>query len=138
MLGQSNDDRGAIVTAVNDVSSCGSNLTGDAQTFEQAASSRQNLLSQLGTLPDAAALPAQLLQDLKGAWQSSVQADQDFAQWAEDENSSGCTPNDTSNSSYQAATGPDNQATAYKRAFVSLWNPIASQYGLPDYQQDQL
>ncbi len=47
-------------------------------------------------------------------------------------------PDDTSDASYQAATVPDNQATADKRAFVNLWNPIASQYGLSTYQQGQL
>lgn len=138
LLEQSTSDRSAIVAAFNDVSSCGSGLIGDAQTFHQAASSRKSLLSQLNALPDKDALPPQLLLELNGAWQASYQADQDFAGWANDENSNGCTANDTSDSSYQAATGPDNQATADKRAFVNLWNPIASQYGLPTYQQDQL
>lgn len=138
LLAQSTSDRTAIVAAFNDVSSCGSGLSADAQTFQQAAASRESLLSQLNALPDKDALPARLLQELTGAWQSSSQADQDFAGWANDENSSGCTPNDTSDSSYQAATAPDNQATADKRAFVNLWNPIASQYGLSTYQQGQL
>ena len=138
LLEQSTSDRSAIVAAFNDVSSCGSGLIGDAQTFQHAAASRKSLLSQLNALPDQDALPAELLQELNGAWQSSYQADQDFAGWANDENTNGCTANDTSDSNYQAATGPDNQATADKRAFVNLWNPIAAQYGLTTYQQDQL
>jgi hypothetical protein len=40
---------------------------------------------------------------------------------------------------YQAAaTDPDNQAATDGMAFVSLWNPIATQYGLATYQWDQL
>ncbi|HEX6526420.1 MAG TPA: hypothetical protein VF070_41360 [Streptosporangiaceae bacterium] len=110
-------------------------MSHDIQVFRQAASSRQQLLSQLAALQDSPALPAQLITDLRGAWQASQQADQDFATWASDESNS-CTPNDSSNASYQAATGPDNQATTDKRAFVNEWNPIATRYSLPTYQED--
>jgi len=138
LLTRSTSDRSAIMTAYSDVSACGSGLARDAQTFQQAATSRESLLSQLGTLPDRSALPPQLLQALSGAWQSSIQADQDYAGWAQDERAHGCTANDTSDSHYQAAAAPNTRATADKRAFVSLWNPIATKYGLPIYQQDQL
>jgi hypothetical protein len=138
LLAQSASDRSVIVNAVSDVNSCGPGLASDAQTFQQAASSRQNLLSQLGALPDANALSAQMIQDLDNAWRSSYQADQAFAGWASDENSNGCTANDTADANYQDATGPDNQATADKQAFVALWNPIASQYGLTTYQWNRL
>jgi hypothetical protein len=136
LLARSATDRSSIVTAVNDVNQC-ANLSGDAQVFQQAASSRQQLLSQLAALQDGSALPAQLIQDLHDSWQASQQADQDFAAWASDE-SNGCTQNDTSNANYQAAAGPDNQATADKTAFVSEWNPIATRYGLPTYQENGL
>jgi hypothetical protein len=96
------------------------------------------VLSQLGALPDANALPAQMIQDLDNAWRSSYQADQAFAGWASDENSNGCTANDTADANYQDATGPDKQATADKQAFVAMWNPIASQYGLTTYQWNRL
>ena len=138
LLARSASDRNAVNSAYNDVLSCGSGLTRDAQAFQQAAASRKALLSELGTLPDGSALPAQLVQDLSGAWQASYQADQDLANWAGDENSEGCTSNDTSDSYYQAATGPDNQATADKTAFAGLWDTIAGQYGLATYQQGQL
>jgi len=138
LLAQSASDRTAINNAFNDVNACGSGLSQDAQAFQQAAASRKRLMSQLGTLHGGSVLPAQMLQDLSGAWQASYQADQDYANWADDENSEGCTSNDTSDSYYQAATEPDNQATTDKEAFVSAWNTIAGQYGLTTYQQDQL
>jgi hypothetical protein len=138
LLAQSATDRSSIVDAVNDVNQCGSNLARDAQVFQQAANSRRQLLSQLAALPGSSALPAQMIQALTGAWQASGEADQDFAAWANDENSNSCTANDTSNPNYQAASGPDSQATVDKHTFVGLWNPIAGPYGLPTYQWNEL
>jgi hypothetical protein len=138
LLTQSISDRSKIVSAFNDVDTCGSGLAGDAQTFQQAATSRQNLLSQLGALPDASALPPQLLQSLTAAWQASVTADQDYAGWASDETAHGCRAHDTADAHYQATIAPNQQATTDKTTFVGLWNPIATKYGLPTYQQDQL
>ena len=138
LLSQSVTDRRSVVQAVTDVSQCGPNLSQDGQTFSQSASSHQGLLSQLANLPDGSALPSHMLQALTGAWQASAQADQDFAQWAGDEISQGCTPNDHADPGYQAAIAPDTQATTDKKAFASLWDPIAAQYGLTSYQWDQL
>ena len=138
LLTQSVSDRSAINQAYNDVSACGSLLSQDQQTFQQAASSRQSLISQLSSLPDAQSLPAAMLSDLTGAWQASQQVDQDYAQWANDENSQGCTSQDYTDPSYEAADSPNQQATADKTAFVGLWNPIASKYGLPTYSQGEI
>src|ERR1039458_8204256 len=54
MLAQSASDHSAIVAAYNDVGACGSHLTGDAQTFQQAAGHRRS-----GTSPSSprAAIP---------------------------------------------------------------------------------
>jgi hypothetical protein len=79
-----------------------------------------------------------MLQALTSAWQASVQADQDYVQWARDEASRACTPNDHSDSGYRKALGPDGQATAGKKEFVRLWNPLADQYGLTGYKWNQL
>ena len=136
LLSQSVSDRGTINNAYNDVASCGPTLAQDQGTFQQAVTSRQSLLSRLGSMPDAAALPAGMISSLTQAWQASITADQDFAAWAKDE-SANCTPNG-SDANLSAATVPDNQATRDKTAFVSSWNPIAQQYGLPTYAQDQL
>lgn len=138
LLTQSVKDRSAIVQAVGDVEQCGPNLNQDSQTFQTAATSRQNLLTQLANLSGRSALPSNMLAALTGAWQNSVKADQDFAQWSQDEVSRGCTKNDQSDPGAQAAAGPDSQATTDKQDFVSMWNPIATKYGLPTYQWNQL
>lgn len=138
LLSQSVKDRSAVMAAVTDVNSCGPALSQDPQTFQNAATSRQQLLSQLASLSGRSALPAAMLQSLTGAWQASAAADQDLGKWAQDEVSKGCTPNDQADASFQAAMGPDGQATADKKAFVGQWNTIASQYGLTNYQWNQL
>ena len=135
LLQQSSSDRSAINDAYNDAYNCGGNLPGDQQTFKQAASNRQYLLNQLGSLPDAQALPAQMLTDLTNAWQASLSVDNDYAQWASDESSSGCTLQDPG---YSAAETPNEDATTDKDAFVSLWNPVAQQYTLAQYSGDQI
>jgi hypothetical protein len=138
MLASSVADRTAIDTAYNDVDSCGPNLDSDAAVFTRAASSRSALLASLAAMPGRSALPPALLSDLASAWQASISADQGFATWANDEASQGCVADDTSDPGYQATVTPDNEATRYKTAFVTQWNPLATSYGLTTYQQNQL
>ena len=138
LLTQSISDRSSILSAYHDVDTCGSGLVADARTFQQAATSRQNLLSRLGALPGAGTLPSGLLQALHGAWQASVAADQDYAAWARDESSRGCQVHDTADAHYQATSASNHEATTDKTTFVSLWNPIAVRYGLPTYRPDEL
>ena len=138
MLSQSVSDRAAIVQAVADVKNCGPSLSQDPQVFERAASSRQTLLAGLAAMPGTSALPGGMLRDLSGAWQASITADTDFAHWADDEITQGCVQDDSGDPNLVASTGPDNQATADKQAFVGLWNPVATQYGLTSYAWNQL
>jgi hypothetical protein len=138
MLTQSGADRAATISAAADVADCGPGLVADPKAFEDAAASRQALLTSLGTIPGRAALPAGLLSDLASAWQASVSADQAYARWATDEIARGCVHDDTSDPGYQAAQTPDKNATQDKAAFTQAWNPIATRYGLTQYQPDQL
>ena len=138
LLAQSGTDRVAVTQAVSAVAACSSGLSQDETIFSNAASSRQALLGQLAALVDRSALPAPILQDLTTAWQASGQADQDFANWTQDEISQGCSTNYQSDASYQAATVPDGQATTYKKAFAALWTAIANEYGLPSYRYNQI
>jgi hypothetical protein len=138
LLAKSAADRNSVRIAASDVSRCGPDVTYDSQAFQNAARSRQYLLSQLAILPDRSALPSQLIETLTNAWQASAKADQYFAAWAQDENAKGCKPGDISDPNYQAVTVPNNEATAYKKTFVSLWSPIAMKYGLSTYQWTQL
>jgi len=138
LLGNSVSDRSSVNAAYNDALQCGPDLPQDAQAFSSAATARQQLLSQLATMPGRSVLPSQLLSDLTAAWKVSVQADQDFAAWAQDQASGSCTPDGQADPHFQAADGPDLQATQDKKAFIKLWNPLASKYGLTTYQQGEL
>jgi len=138
LLAQSGTDRAAVTQAVGSVADCSPGLSQDETIFSSAASSHQALLGKLAALPDRLALPASMLQDLTAAWQASAEADQDFANWTQDEISHGCSTNYRSDPSYQAAKGPDHQATTYKRAFATLWTAIANEYGLPSYRYNQI
>jgi hypothetical protein len=138
LLTQSISDRSAILSAYNDVDTCGPGVAQDARTFQQAATSRQNLLARLGALPGANALPSRLIQSLTGAWQASVAADQDYAGWAGDESTHGCRAHDTADAHYQATSEANREATTDKTTFTGRWNPIAVKYNLPTYRPDEL
>jgi hypothetical protein len=137
LLARSVTDRAAVIDAVADVRGCGPSLRQDARTFASAASSRQRLLSRLGSLPGRSLLPAPMLQDLTGAWQASAQVDTDLARWAEGKTARGCHRSSPSDARLRASYVPQGQATAGKQAFAILWNPLARGYGLTTYQPDQ-
>jgi hypothetical protein len=137
LLGQSVTDRGDVINAVVDVRACGPALQQDAQIFATAASSRERLLTRLRNLPGRSALPAAMMRDLEGAWQASAQADTDLAQWANTKIARGCHTKGT-DTSLTASYSPDGQATADKKAFAHLWDPIANRYGLTAYKWNQL
>jgi hypothetical protein len=138
LLAQSGADRTSVTQAVGAVAACSPGLSQDETIFSNAASSHQALLGKLAVLPGRSALPAPMLQELTAAWQASGQADQDFAQWTQDEISHGCSTSYQSDASYQAATAPDGRATKDKQAFAALWTAIADEYGLPHYQYNQI
>jgi hypothetical protein len=138
LLAQSVTDRAAVTGAAEDVRGCGPSLHQDARTFARAASSRQHLLSLLASLPGRPLLPAAMLQDLTSAWQASAQVDTDLARWTQDNIARGCHGSSRSDASLRAAYLPEDQATAGKQAFATLWNPLARQYGLTTYQRTQL
>jgi hypothetical protein len=138
LLARSVADRAAVRHAYDDVGGCGLDLSADAQVFENAAASRQQLVSQLADLPSGSALSLQMQQDLSGAWQASAAVDSDYARWAQDEGAGTCVPDDTADPNFQAASGSNEQATQDKLAFTRLWNQLAANYGLSQYGQDQL
>ena len=132
LLAESTNDRNEVRSAISALTSC-ANLAGEAVVLQSVASSRQSLLGRLENL-DLAQLPngAQLQSVLGDALSYSVQADEDFASWAQDLLSDGCsTATATNDPDYQAATQPDNSAEAAKAVFAGLWDPVARQFGLP-------
>jgi hypothetical protein len=138
LLAQSVTDRADVTGAAEDVRGCGPSLHQDARTFTRAASSRQQLLSRLASLPGRSLLPAAMLQDLTSAWQASAQVDTDLARWTQDNIARGCHHGSRSDAHLRASAIPESRATVSKRAFATRWNAIARQYGLRTYQRNQL
>jgi hypothetical protein len=137
MLSQSASDRTAIISAAAAIGNCGRGLAGAPTVFDDAAASRRTMLAGLAATPGRNTLPAALVSDLTQAWQASIAADQAYANWANDEITQGCVRNDTSDPGYQATGTPNRQASTDKDSFVTLWNPVASAYGLTQYSADQ-
>jgi hypothetical protein len=138
LLAQSVTDRAAVTDAAVDVRGCGPSLPQDARTFTREASSRQQLLSRLASLPGRSLLPAAMLQDLTSAWRASAEVDTDLARWTQDNIARGCRHGSRSDAYLRASSVPEARATAGKRGFAALWNPIAREYGLTTYQRSQL
>jgi hypothetical protein len=140
LLTQSAAQRSGVVAAVAEIGTCG-NLNAAQSTLQGAVDERQTLLGQLDelqlpTVPNA----SQFLQLLNSAWQSSESSDNSYTQWAQDEmdHPTGCVPGDHSDPNFEAAQTTDQQANTAKQSFVNLWNPVATQYGLPTWTPDQL
>jgi hypothetical protein len=138
LLAQSVTDRAALINAAAGVGACGPNLASAPSVFSNGATSREALLTSLSAMPGRTALPPALLSDLTQAWQASVAADQAYAKWANDEIAQGCVPNDVSDRGYQETVTPNIDATESKAAFAAAWTPVATHYGLTQYQQGQI
>jgi Protein kinase domain len=124
-------------TLVNDTGNC-INIDQDVTQIGDIANSRSSELSQVQNLqfdklPNGASLKSQLMTAL----QVSLQIDNDYLKWAQQQQSSGCAYG-FSNTYYDNATAEDNTATNDKQAFLDNWNPIAGQYNLEQFQAGQI
>jgi hypothetical protein len=137
MLKQSGAYHADVNAAVGDVQSC-QHLGAARTAFGASARNRDKLLTEFRTMPGRATLPAALVQDLTGAWQASIQVDNDLRNWAQDE-AGGCNPKKVfKDSNYQASLAPDGTATRKKQEFATDWAPIAAKYHLPAYKGSQI
>jgi hypothetical protein len=138
LLPQSGSDHAAVNGAVFDLDAC-KHLKPARTALGTARQNRENLLTQIRTLPGRDALSPDLLQALTGAEQASAQVDGDLHDWAQDLINGGCNPKTAqSDAHYQASLGGDDTASTEKAKFLSLWNPLAKKYGLQTYQAGQI
>jgi len=131
LLNSSSASRSALVTAVNNVGTC-TGLSSDVSEIQDVASQRSAELSEAsglstGALPSGAALQS----DLTAALRYSMLADNDFAQWAQQMLNDGCSDPAPQTPAYMNGFSESKKAGLAKTAFLQLWNPIASQQGLP-------
>ena len=92
---------------------------------QRGAEYKQASALSASALPDGAAVKSGLITALH----MSLEADQDYLTWAQQQQSSGCA-SPAQSSAYSAAYSADQQADTAKEAFVQVWNPVAAKYGV--------
>jgi WD40 repeat protein len=124
VLTSSAASRLSLLNAINDAANC-TRLAYAVSQIHQVSNGRQSELNQVESL-STRALPngVALKFDLTRALQYSLNADNDYLQWAEQQQTN-CHARPQPNFSADS-----RRTLIYKTMFVSLWNPIASQYGL--------
>jgi serine/threonine protein kinase len=137
LLGSSAATRQALDGAINEVLNC-TNLSSAASQIQNAVSQRGSEYRQVSTLP-VAALPqgAAVKSDLMAALRASLDADQDYLTWAQQQLNLGCSQPEQS-TAYGAANSADQAADAAKQTFVQVWNPVAVKYGVPQQSADSI
>ncbi|MFJ6485778.1 hypothetical protein ACIQK6_37450 [Streptomyces sp. NPDC091682] len=139
LLADSNDSRAAVIKAVEDIKGC-NNLDQAAADLRDAARQREELVTRLqelklDQLPDHAKLSASLTK----AWQSSADADNSYAAWADDVDDDKCKDGKakvTKNAS--EGNRSSGEATRAKESAATGWNAIAGKYGLTKRDKSQL
>ncbi|MCX4779156.1 hypothetical protein [Streptomyces sp. NBC_01264] len=141
LLADSNDSRAAVIKAVEDIKSC-SNLDQAATDLRDAARQRQELVTRLQELKvDKLPNDGKLTAALTKAWKSSAEADNSYADWADDIKGDGDKCKDgkaktTDNASDGNKSSGD--ATRAKETAAGLWNSIAGKYDLTKRDKSQL
>ena len=119
----------AVLDIEDNCSSLSSSQIGnDVAAIQAADNQRQTEYASaqslnLGALQNSSTLKSNLMQALF----YSLQADNNFLTWAQQEQS-GCFVSNQSNA-YQTATSDSTTASSDKTAFANIWNPEAPNYG---------
>jgi hypothetical protein len=114
-----------LVSALGAINQC-TNMASSVGVLGQIRNQRSSEYGQaqaiaVSQLPQGGTLKT----DLTQALYYSLQADDQYLSWADQQSRGPCRDDS------EPALATDNeQASAYKNSFTQLWNPIALQYGL--------
>ncbi len=122
---------------VDDVTNC-VDINDDVTNIGDIANSRQSELNdaenlQVDKIPNGATIKSQLIAALR----VSLDIDQNYLAWAQQQQNSNCTTG-TNSSNYVTATNENPTATSDKDAFLSNWNPLAGSLGLQQFTDTQI
>ncbi len=132
LLTSSASSRAPLQPAVDNATSCVDPAQAVRQ-IRQIRDQRQGEYSRAqGLATDALPDGAELKSDLTQALFYSLSADNDYLRWARQQVASGCQFSAEANT---VANANNVQAVNYKNMFVSLWNPVAARYRLPETSQ---
>ncbi len=130
-LARSTSVRPVIQPAIDGVRTCSQTPASGQASMQQAINTRQDILNGLRTLsPSGLASGAQLISTLTAAMQQSVTADRYYQNWMAD---FACGSDPSQNTNYLAGQNASAKATAAKKAFLDIWNPMAPRYGQKTY-----
>jgi hypothetical protein len=138
VLSRYSGDHGAISLAMNDLEYCAVTvgLPNDVAMLTQIQSDLNELALKVKGLPELPIGPV-LTQSLQSALRAAADADGSYAQAGKDLVASGCTPMKLlRDSHYQDGFISSTQETEDLRAFLNLWNLLASQYSLQQRNPD--
>ena len=128
LLSSSATTRKALQGAVSEARDC-TDLASAVSQIQNAVNQRSTEYDQASALSTSALPDGTIVKaDLTTALRSSLDADRDYLAWAQ-QLQLGCTPAIQS-SAYNAANQADTEADVAKEAFVQVWNPVATQYGI--------
>jgi hypothetical protein len=140
LLADSNNSRESVIRAVADIKGC-DNLDQATGDLHAAAQQRRGLVDRLqrvkiDQLPGHEALASSLTK----AWRASADADDFYAQWADQAKSKKICRHGHARDTQATAQGnrASGEATAAKQQASPLWNGIASKYGLTNRAPSQL
>ena len=125
---------------MNGVTGCQQKPTEGAAIMNQAIASRQVAIYEAeGMTTRDIPGGVQMIADLLQALRQSTIADQYFIGWMNDIPASGpCPVNTQDDPSYQDGFRESQAALTEKKEFVSLWNPVAREFGLPTYLENSI
>jgi hypothetical protein len=130
-LARSASVRPVIQPAIDGVRTCSQTPASGQATMQRAMSTRQEILNGLRTLsPSGLSDGTQMIGALTAAMRQSVTADRHYQNWMADY---ACGSDPGHNAEYLAGQDASAKATAAKKAFLDIWNPMAPRYGQKTY-----
>jgi hypothetical protein len=135
-LDRSVQARAGVQPALDRIAACEADETQLAM-LRHAAAVRRELINGLRVM-DLSALPnaETLRKRLTALWLYSAAADDFYVRWGD--NQLGCFGEAADDEAKATGDRYSVKATAAKKAFLSLWNPIAAEYGLDQRDQAQI
>jgi serine/threonine-protein kinase len=138
LLYQSGQGRLQVARAISDGLHCRISPAEAARRIGSVADNRQGILEQLGTMQTPSGTPTDAVTLLIRGLQQSVEADRHYRDGfaAVGTRPPGCRFGQSPD--FALASASDAQATAAKRRFLALFNPLARRFARPTWRADQV
>lgn len=134
IISWSGRSRRTLFGALADLNAC-RDIAAATAALRQVANGRASQIDALDEL-DVSALPegASIRNTLLQALRYSLDADLAFIRWGENAQRPRCRKDDN----HDQAMAFSRDATATKKKFVRKWNPVARDFGLPEYKDTEV